>query len=216
MDGYLGWFLLLAVLPASFALRKVVPVLNQRWTGRWQLRRALESALPKPYYTLFHDLDVPTRSGVVRIDHLVLSPYGLFVIDAKPFSGRIQGSAEERSWTREGLRKTVRFDNPLDHNRDNIRALRNFLGLDDSKFHSIVVFTGETVLSPALPVNVTTPGGLLPFIQVRTESLLDLERLPALVERIGSSERLPEQRSMGEGLVAISPQSGTVGQLPDR
>jgi hypothetical protein len=47
-------------------------------------------------YTSFHDLAVP--GSAANVDHLVIGPTGVFVVDSKQYSGRVHQSLDGRAW----------------------------------------------------------------------------------------------------------------------
>lgn len=80
-----------------------------------------------------------SRSGYSQIDHVVISPCGLFVIETKNYNGEIKGKKEDRTW-----RVSNRFNmyNPLKQNYGHIKALENVLkDFDDLRFISMITFT---------------------------------------------------------------------------
>lgn len=46
-------------------------------------------ALPKDQWTVFHDVRWPGRK-LANVDHVVVGPGGVFVIDSKNWSGRVE------------------------------------------------------------------------------------------------------------------------------
>jgi hypothetical protein len=52
--------------------------------------------LERQGWAVLHDLAVP--SGQANIDHLVIGPSGVFVIDSKQYRGRLQLDASGRLW----------------------------------------------------------------------------------------------------------------------
>jgi hypothetical protein len=194
MDGLLLVFLLLALAAAVWLLlRPALPQVKGR-IGEWRVRFALKRALPASHYTLFHD--VTLRSGraengpTAQIDHVVVSPYGVFVIETNNCSGWIFGSERDPHWTRVRFRSRLKFHNPLRQNQGHVRALQELSGLDASCFHPLVVFTGSAEFKTPMPARVTQLGGLVPFIQVRTQELIgfdEAQRVSGLLE----SSRLP-------------------------
>lgn len=80
-----------------------------------------------------------SRTGYSQIDHILITQYGLFVIEMKNYGGTIRGKAADKNWWVNG-----RFPmyNPIRQNRTHIRALqailRSYRGL---KFVSVVVYT---------------------------------------------------------------------------
>ncbi len=97
----------------------------------------------KEYHCLNNTL-VQAGSRQTQIDHIIVSKYGLFVVETKNMSGWIFGTAIDSEWTQVIYRKKVRFQNPLNQNYLHTRSLADFLGIDHSKLHSVVVFWGAT------------------------------------------------------------------------
>lgn len=110
-------------------------------------------------YELYHDLYL-TRTdgqGTAQIDHIVLSPYGIFVIETKNLSGWIYGREREPRWTQVlagGIKNT--FQNPLHQNYCHTEALRCHLNLPKELFLSVIFLPGNCELKKALPDNVIT------------------------------------------------------------
>lgn len=50
-------------------------------------------------YTNYNDLIFQTDKSTTQIDHLVLSKYGVFVIETKNYGGEIYGDDERKEWT---------------------------------------------------------------------------------------------------------------------
>ncbi len=109
------------------------------WLGEWMINRSLEKLDPSIYRT-FHDLYVPRPDGegTTQIDHVVVSPFGIFVIETKNYGGWIFGTAKQRQWTQQIYRNKFRFQNPLHQNKLHVAALREFLNLPDTSFHPVV------------------------------------------------------------------------------
>ena len=88
------------------------------------------------------DLLIPnpkSRSGYSQIDHLVISPYGLFVIETKNYNGEIKGARKDRYW-----RVSNRFNmyNPLMQNYGHIKAVElQIPAYKRVKFISMISFT---------------------------------------------------------------------------
>jgi len=185
MDGLLDMFLLLAIVSVlSALLRSALPWLKGRFSGLL-VHFSLRQSLPASHYTIMHNVTLRTGRGTTRIDHIVVSPYGIFVIEAKRMVGTISGSREDVKWTRAWFRSKRKFPNPLHRNDINIKVLSQLLKLDISHFYSLVVFAGSAGFKTQMPINVTKPGGMLPYILVRTRPLLEFEeaeRLAAVIE----------------------------------
>lgn len=54
--------------------------------------------LPDDYYAM-HDFILEKNQGSTQIDHVVVSKYGVFVIETKNYIGKIYGNDDRDSWT---------------------------------------------------------------------------------------------------------------------
>lgn len=82
-----------------------------------------------------------SRSDYSQIDHVIISPYGLFVIETKNYNGTIKGTRDDRNWTVNGR---FRMYNPLKQNYGHIKALENVLSAYSGiRFISIISFTAR-------------------------------------------------------------------------
>lgn len=104
-------------------------------------------------YVTFSNVYVPTRGRTTEIDILMLHERGILVIESKNYSGWIFGSADQKNWTQvfKGGAKE-RFYNPMKQNRSHINALCNHLGLEESAFVSLIVFSERCELKK-VPAN---------------------------------------------------------------
>lgn len=199
LDTYLKLALWLA-LGACFAVLVLPawPKLKSR-VVKLRVHQRLRRALPASHYTVFRDValrcDSATGPETVQFDHLVVSPYGIFVIETHPCSGWIFGRERDPVWTRIHYRIRRNFQNPLIQSRARTRALQELLALDDLAFHSLVVFAGSAELRTPMPPHVTRLGGMLPFIQVRSEVLLGFDQAAHATAVIKSSCLSPSVRS---------------------
>jgi Nuclease-related domain len=97
--------------------------------------------LPKTYRHL-SDLLIPNpkaKSGYSQIDHVVITPYAIFVIETKNYQGIIYGGKDRNTWLVNGKFKMM---NPFVQNYGHIKSLSSLI---DEKYHhsfiSIVSFT---------------------------------------------------------------------------
>ncbi len=103
--------------------------------------------LPKRSYIVLDDLMLLTGSKLTQIDHVVVSIYGIFVIETKNYVGKICGSARGENWRQVIGGKKYAFRNPFRQNYAHIQALKELLELeDDNCFISMAVFSDETEL----------------------------------------------------------------------
>ena len=111
-------------------------------------------------YVSMHDIMIQNEKGATsQIDHLVLSEYGIFVIETKYFKGWIFGNEKAENWTQVIFKEKHRFRNPVKQNWSHVYALKSVLtDFPQAKYHPIVVFAGSAVLkdiTSSIPVVYT-------------------------------------------------------------
>ena len=114
------------------------------YIGEKRIHRVLEKLGEE--YRIFNDLYVPKQDGqLTQVDHVVVSQYGVFVIETKNYTGWIFGSEKQKNWTQTIYKKKTRFYNPILQNYTHIKALQYYLNVD-VPMHSIIVFSDEATL----------------------------------------------------------------------
>ncbi|HBC3426917.1 NERD domain-containing protein [Vibrio parahaemolyticus] len=146
----------------------IVSVFKSRWLkgvfGEFLVNRLL-SILPESDYTLIKDVTLPTSDGTTQVDHIVVSKYGIFVVETKNMKGWIFGSARQKQWTQKIYRHSSKFQNPLHQNYKHIKALETLLGCSEEHLHSVIVFIGDSTFKTEMPPNVTYARGSIRYIQ---------------------------------------------------
>lgn len=125
MPSFLLFLLILAFFCLGYLLRRGIIVSTGKF-GEWSVARRLER-LPKDDYHVFNDVTLPTPKGTSQIDHLVVSRYGLFVIETKNYKGWIYGGENSEQWTQNIYGKKYSLYNPILQNAGHVRALRRVL-----------------------------------------------------------------------------------------
>lgn len=139
-------------------------------------RRLLAQGLERKLYTRFDGLVLPTGGGTLSVDHVVVSKFGIFVIESVYVRGWISGGEFQDRWKQKRLTGSVRFDNPLHRNRLQVEALQRLLDYPASVFHPLVVLVGQSGFKSALPGNVLAPKQLLAAIRRKSRQLLTPEQ----------------------------------------
>jgi len=122
--------------------------------GELRVARRLRKLKGKEYEVL-NDVLIRTSSGSSQIDHIVISIFGIFVIETKNFSGWIHGHENSEYWTQTIYKKKTKFRNPIKQNWAHIYALKNVLSkFKQVTYYPIVVFSGNAELKK---ISSTTP-----------------------------------------------------------
>lgn len=108
--------------------------------------------LPEEYHVI-DDVLFMSNGRSTQIDHIVVSPYAIFVIETKGYKGWILGGENSECWTQIIYKRKSTFYNPIHQNDGHIRFLKFLLkDLGNIPFVPIVVFNNEAELK----VNVNT------------------------------------------------------------
>ena len=99
--------------------------------------------LSKKEYIVLNDIMLADENGTHQIDHLVISKYGVFVIEMKNYYGLITGDEYKDSWTQHLGKKKYFFKNPIHQNYGHIKSLEEILQLDNNIFIPIVCFSNQ-------------------------------------------------------------------------
>jgi hypothetical protein len=193
MEGlFLPVLVVVAVCLALLLAQRLGAILAlQRGWASLRVQKLLQLELPRSHYTLLRNVRIAAGKEALRIDHLVVSAYGIFVIKQVDGNGTISGKPADARWLRKGRRRQKLFDNPLFECVSQVNALRNLLGLDPGLLNFVLVFTGEVKFSSPMPVNVTRLDGLPLFIEGKDKLLIDFDELPLLVGRIRAAGSHP-------------------------
>lgn len=101
--------------------------------GEYYVKKELKK-LPKKYLIL-NDILIQSNNTTHQIDHVVVSAYGIFVIETKQYNGYIVGSEYDKKWKQNNK---YYINNPIHQNYGHVKALENVLHLDNTKFIPII------------------------------------------------------------------------------
>lgn len=154
--------------------------------GEIVINVAMWLKLDKDIYHRLNNITLPLADGgSTQIDHVIVSRYGIFVIETKNYKGWIFGNEKQRQWTQVIMGRKYKFQNPLRQNYLHIKTLSDLLELEMSYFHSMIAFIGECELKTRdeLPEHVLT-SGMASYIKKKQDKILTDEEVKAIVEQI--------------------------------
>ena len=138
-----------------------------------RVRRILAAGLDSRRYTILNDVISPSGGGTVRIDHVVVSKFGVFVIESQYARGWVSGTDVQDRWKQYYLGRFSRFENPIHRNRLQAEALARLLDFPSLAFHRQVVLVGARGFKDKKPLNVVEPEKLIRYMRTKGEQRLD-------------------------------------------
>lgn len=178
-------FPLLLMVAIAIAIKLFAPKIKGR-VGEGLVNLAAKLRLDPDVYHLFHDVTIPSLNGTTQIDHVIVSVFGLFVIETKNYKGWIYASAQDPQWSQVHFRQKHRFQNPLRQNYAHICALADLLGISKDKIHGVVCFMGEVIFKTPVPEGVFLEGRYVNHIQSFRTELFSKEQVAQWVQQIES------------------------------
>jgi len=163
-----GWAKLIWIFSAAFVILLLRLLLRGSWglnrnellgqLAERKLAKLLERQLSAEYKH-YRNLVLKTNRGdLTEIDHLVVSPFGIFVIEVKNYEGWIFGAEYESHWVLQHFRRKHQFQNPLRQNYKHTEAVAYLLEIDSNTdtdiIYSVVAFSRRAQFKNPMPENV--------------------------------------------------------------
>lgn len=180
----LGWMLLLFIAVALFKVFK--PFLKGKM-GEFAVSTHVKLYLNKDNYILLNDCTLPDEQNqTTQIDHILLSPFGVFVIETKNYKGWIFGGERQRMWTQKIFKKSFKFQNPLHQNYKHQKVLEAILAdiVDPALIHSVVVFMPDCEFKTDMPQNVFRGAAWTDYIKTFADPVIPPMKLKRIQLRI--------------------------------
>ena len=121
--------------------------------GEKDVSRRLDK-LPESEYTTFNDVLIKNEYGTIQIDHIIVSKYGIFVVETKNYAGWIMGGENAHEWIQNIYGEKHYFRNPIQQNYGHVRGLMRILDMPANFFVPIVTFSERADIKVQTTKNV--------------------------------------------------------------
>ncbi|MBR5034723.1 MAG: NERD domain-containing protein [Bacteroidales bacterium] len=152
-------------------------------------------------YQVFNDLLIINGNYTTQIDHVIISRYGVFVIETKNVHGKVYGSGNAEFWKqylpdigykRFGSTQEHQLRNPIWQNVGHIKSLRRLVFDNGIPIYGIVVFPYETELHVKAEQPVLKMWQVVPYIKQFRDKVLSSDQMSfyrrCLLEVISTTE----------------------------
>lgn len=142
MKGYIFFLIICVVIGIIWGLlkAKIKGIIGEQKVS------SILATLPDKEYKVLNNIMLPTEKGTTQIDHIVLSVYGIFVIETKNYKGWITGGEHSEQWTQNMYGAKYKFYNPLRQNYGHIKTLQGILDVPEEFYVSIVAFSSRATI----------------------------------------------------------------------
>ena len=178
-----------------FLLLLIVMIVKTPWfkgiIGESIVNVLAKQLLDKEKYHLIKNVTLPTENGTTQIDHIIVSVYGIFVVETKNMKGWIFGNEKQRTWTQKIFKHSKKFQNPLYQNYKHTQTLKTLLNLTDREVFSLIVFIGDSTFKTDMPPNVTEGGGYIRYIKSKIREVLSSAQTREITKKIEAGRLKP-------------------------
>lgn len=98
--------------------------------------QAMKMLMANPQIVLYEQVKQSSQ-----LDHIIVSPYGIFVIETKNHKGMIFGDMNGPVWTETFLSAHHTFYNPVHQNEQHMKYLSQYMGIGRQFMTGLIVFT---------------------------------------------------------------------------
>lgn len=159
------------------------------WLGEQGTRLAKKLTLDSKQYHTFYDILIQSESRPTQIDHIIVSRYGVFVVETKNMQGWIYGSERDNQWVQNIYGSKAHFQNPLRQNYLHTQSVAEFCSIDRSKIHSVVVFGVSCEFKTKLPDNVVTWFDYPGYVKSKKQILLTDDEVDEICKKLSSLKK---------------------------
>ena len=153
--------------------------------GEAQVSRVVRASFGPPNYHLMNHVTIQLKDGTTEIDHILVSKFGVFVIETKDYKGWIFANAKQANWTQVLFKRKFRFQNPILQNFRHVRAVQDLLDfLPRAAVKSVVVFAGTAEFKTEIPQGVFSISELGEYLREQTLEVMSLDRMHFCVGRL--------------------------------
>ncbi|MDQ0065461.1 NERD domain-containing protein [Chryseobacterium lathyri] len=158
-------FLIIFLLGILFLLIKYYTPKIKGYIGERRVSETLKR-LSNEKYTVLNNIELNIKGSTSQIDHIIVSDYGIFVIETKNYKGWILGYEKDRYWFQVIYKYRRKFYNPVLQNQGHIYALKHVLkNYKYLRYYSIVAFTKRATIKTKTYTDVVYTNKLVKTIK---------------------------------------------------
>lgn len=173
------------VLLLAGGIWEAVRLGDKGYLGEEIVKQKLLQLRQKGSYKVLNDIYLPIEEGgTTQIDHIVVSPFGTFVVETKNYSGWIFADGQSPTWTQVLGNTKNQFQNPIRQNYLHLRSIVDNLGLPENLLHGIVAFADDCEFKTPRPEGVVFFNEIASYIAQFTERVIQDDDVEEIVKTI--------------------------------
>ena len=165
-----------------------------------------------PDYHLMNHVTLRMRDGTTQVDHILVSRFGVFVIETKDYSGWIFANEKQANWTQVLFKLKFKFQNPIFQNLRHVCAVQDLLDfLPPDAIKSVVVFTDKAEFKTDIPEGVFSVAGLIDYLNGQTNQVMSQNRVHFCVGRLETARLVISGQTDVEHVQSLEKRHGRLG-----
>ena len=160
----LFWIMSIFIIVILIFWKKIIGKAGEFWVKQ-ELRK-----LDKNKYLTINDVNISTDRKTHQIDHIVVSKFGIFVIETKQYNGYIKGNEFDKKWIQN---KKFTINNPILQNYGHVKSLEKALELPNNVFIPIICIPSTAKLNIKSSTIISRAYNLNEIIMSFKEVILD-------------------------------------------
>lgn len=168
------------------------------WKGKYSEKLVNNKIQELPEeYVVFNDLLFESNGYSTQIDHIVVSPYGVFVIETKGYKGWILGRENGEYWTQTIYKSKHQFYNPIKQNAGHVRFCIICSNVQRIYFYSNCRFNNSAELKVHADNNIVVNRYNLKraILQYRT-AVLNQETINWIIQTINQNRIIADKEKL--------------------
>ena len=158
--------------------------------GEAHLSKEIQRLFCAPDYHLMNHVTLKIEGGTTQIDHILISKFGVFVIETKNYNGWIFANAKNSNWTQVVFHVKSQFQNPIFQNFRHVRAVQEKLDfLPSDVIKSAVVFVGGAEFKTEVPLGVFDLSGFVGYLREQTSEVMSHNRMQFCIGRLEATRQ---------------------------
>lgn len=206
----LFWLFIIIVIIAVLFYKRIVGFMGELWT-----KEALFK-LNKNEYKILNNIMIEIDGITHQIDHVIVSKYGIFVIETKQYNGYITGSEYDKNWCLKAGGKKIYINNPMHQNYGHIIALSKKLNLPQDKFIPLICIPSTAKVKVKSQIPVARNYNLVGIIKSYQDKIIEEpEKILEILKQSNISDREMKKRHIKYAKeVAKSKKENSIGKCP--
>ncbi len=152
-------------------------------------------------YTVYNNILLRNNENkIIEIDHIVVSKYGIFVIETKNHSGHIKGYQHSEFFIQTKRGRTKSIYNPILQNAGHVKVLLHILG--DFPIYSVIVFSNSAELDIDSTTYVCNVNQLRGYLEDKREQVISAKGICS-INTILKKEIITDEKIKREHIESI-------------